>query len=744
MDKMKKLKRITSLVMSACLLLTAIYIPYDCFAEITSGTCGENAFWEYDDSTGTLTISGTGNMTTYSSSSDIPWKGMNVITAKIDDGITNICEYFLIGCKTLESVEISDTVFAIGKNAFSSCTNLKTVSFGTGVRYCNSDAFYDCKSIEEVNITDIGAWCNTDFDNICSNPLWYGSGLYLNGSLVTDITVPNRVGSWCFGRYNYLKSVIFEDGATSASQASFSDCANLTSVTFSDTVKTIGISAFSNCISLTEINLPKSITSISSAPFGNCKNLTIINIDESNENYASLDGVLYNKDFTKLVAYPPGKEGQYNMPNTVSYIPSDAFSNCKGLTDITISENLTSLTSGSFWGCSGLTEVILPVNVNNIAQSVFRNCNNLKSIYILNSSCRIYNSDSIYSNTVIYGHPNSTAQSYAEKYNRTFIPLCIDGTKNHTFEVTTTATCTTDGLTTYSCNVCGYSYDEPQSALGHIEVIDDAVEPDCTHTGLSEGSHCSVCNEVLLPQTNTDALGHSYTKEVITPTCSQQGYTVYTCERCGDSYKDDFIDTTAHSFTYYVSDGNATCTADGTKTASCDRCSATDTITDFGSMLPHSCEWRIVALATQEQEGVEEYYCTVCNTVIGSRAIPVLEPVEENEAPLEPIEDKEIVIDATSSLTTSYDDFRVVSGLGCAKVAWSADDSTDGYLVYTSSSPDEDFELVGAVENNEADFCVIQNLARSSIMYIRIVAYKTENDKLIQYPENKTKKVFIK
>ena len=82
----------------------------------------------------------------------------------------------------------------------------------------------------------------------------------------------------------------------------------------------------------------------------------------------------------------------------------------------------------------------------------------------------------------------------------------------------------------------------------------------------------------------------SYTAVVTAPTCTEEGYTTYTCA-CGDTYVADEVAALDHSFTKYESDGNATCTADGTKTAKCDRCDVTDTIADVGSALGHTRDY---------------------------------------------------------------------------------------------------------------------------------------------------------
>ena len=119
----------------------------------------------------------------------------------------------------------------------------------------------------------------------------------------------------------------------------------------------IGSYAFDSCSSLTRILIPSSVTSIGFEAFRECSSLTTIEVSAENPSYCSQDGVLFNKDCTKLICCPDGKTSSYVIPDGVTSISDYAFKNCSSLTSITIPNSVTSIGSYAFDSCSSLTAI---------------------------------------------------------------------------------------------------------------------------------------------------------------------------------------------------------------------------------------------------------------------------------------------------------------------------------------------------------------------------------------------------
>ena len=275
-----------------------------------------------------------------------------------------------------------DVVTSIGYHAFYGCTSLTSITIPESVTSIGESAFTDCTSLKSVYISDLLAWCKIDFYNIGASPLRNGAKLYLNGSELTDITIPSDI--------------------TEIKSYAFYGCTSLTSVTIPDSVTSIGYQAFENCTSLTSVTIPDSVTSIGESAFKNCTGELIINskIIETDYTYSnsSYRGWLYGAKFTKLtIGDSITKIGDnafcdcsssltsVTIGNSVTAIGNYAFSNCTSLTSVTIPDSVTSIGGYAFYNCTSLTSITIPDSVTSIGERAFYHCTSLTSVTIPNS-----------------------------------------------------------------------------------------------------------------------------------------------------------------------------------------------------------------------------------------------------------------------------------------------------------------------------------------------------------------------
>ena len=157
-------------------------------------------------------------------------------------------------------------------------------------------------------------------------------------------------------------------------------------------------------------------------------------------------------------------------------------------------------------------------------------------------------------------------------------------TTDYTKTVTKAATCTESGTDTYKWKTTTYgsfSFTATTKAKGHTEIVDPAVVPTCTATGLTEGKHCSVCKEVLTAQEVVSATGHTeVVVSAVAPTCTATGLTEGKhCSVCNAVLvAQETLAKLDHNYTYKATK-KPTTSATGTLTGTCSACSGTTTVT---------------------------------------------------------------------------------------------------------------------------------------------------------------------
>ena len=274
------------------------------------------------------------------------FKGSSIKKLTVGKNVTKINPSAFEGCKNLTSVTIGNGVTSLWGRVFKDCTSLVSVTIPNSVTYIDIFAFDGCTSLTSVHITDLEAWCKISFD---SNPLSYAHHLFLNGTEIKDLVIPNSV--------------------TSIGDRAFSGCSSLTSVTIPNSVTSIGGSAFYGCSSLTSVAIPNSVISIGSSAFYGCSSLTSVAIPNSVISIGSsaFDGTSWynNKHDGMVYAGKVAYRYKGEMPANTAIklkdgtlgIAGKTFYGCSGLTSVTIPSSVTSIGSEAFNGCSGLTDL---------------------------------------------------------------------------------------------------------------------------------------------------------------------------------------------------------------------------------------------------------------------------------------------------------------------------------------------------------------------------------------------------
>lgn len=405
--KMHSKRFISSVVASTLLVLSCLSQSNRyAFALLTKGKAGENAYWEWDQDTQTITISGTGSMNNYEYKGieltqeegggttfgiTAPWrpyigKVKNVI---ISNGITSIGAHSFYDSSN-NSVVIPSSVTQVGSSAFSSraLRSVTVLNPNTELpKYSLFDLFYREHKDEEVIYGFKGSTAEVYAEQYdipfkalkttgrCGDQISWkydaeSQALSLSGTgAMNDYSEENRP-PW----YPYINEI--------------------NSISLSEGIVSIGNYAFNKLSFLENVEIPNTVQMIGNNAFANCSNIISITMTSG--------------------------------PDTIG---KEAFSDCVNLKQIAIPEGVKTIEEGAFYGCSSLTSIITPLSTSCIDENAFSHCTHLAEITILNPEANIFNSQSTISDSdegyfgIIHGYKNSTASKYAWEYECEFIPL---------------------------------------------------------------------------------------------------------------------------------------------------------------------------------------------------------------------------------------------------------------------------------------------------------------------------------
>ena len=311
----------------------------------------------------------------------------------LPEGLTRIGILAFNHCTALTEINIPNNVTIIDRNAFSNCTQLNKLRIGNNLETIGANAFDGCSALEEINI-------------LATTPPTVASDAFTNVSRDIPVYVPQesledyKKTLWGVFNLKANESPIIVDGLeysitdTTARHMELIGYETMPEGTLDIpatvnyqgtdyTVTAIGSSAFEGCYAIEQVNIPAGVTLIGSWAFDGCSSLAHINVAAGNTAFSSEEGVLFNKDKTRLIMYPVARPGEtYTVPDGVTNILSNAFERCGTLVEVTLPASLTVISNHAFAKCAALSQIVIPDGVGTIGSGAFMNCFSLGRVII--------------------------------------------------------------------------------------------------------------------------------------------------------------------------------------------------------------------------------------------------------------------------------------------------------------------------------------------------------------------------
>ena len=432
----KSVKRLGAAVLSAVMMLTAVATPLcdnlpivsESVADVASAetyTYGDYDYYVRDDQT-VFILAYTGKEQVVN------------IPEQIDGKKVSAIREYAFSNDTIEIVNIPNTVTILYWMSFAKCNNLREINIPESVSDIKSVPVVQCPSVEKINVSEKNNYYRSVdgvlFSKDMSLLIYYPSNKAGDSYKVPDEVkeFPEDVNCGVFNYNQNLKSItinasvnLFTDYFVPLSQfdyaskleAIYVDSKNpyltsdngilyskdktilvsypanysQTKYVMPDNVCEMSFNAFYGAKNLKEIQLSEKlgVSTYSVQYFLGCEKLESINVPESNNDFYTVDGVLFRKrdfdglDNPSLISYPQNKkDSKYEVPKTIKSIERSAFEGNTNLSTVIIPDNVEEINYSAFMDCTSLSKVVLPSNLKEIAYYTFSNCSSLTDIDI--------------------------------------------------------------------------------------------------------------------------------------------------------------------------------------------------------------------------------------------------------------------------------------------------------------------------------------------------------------------------
>ena len=485
----------------------------------------------------------------------------------LSEGLVTIGSTVFQNCTALREITIPSSVTIIGAQAFFGCTNLVDLTLPDSDIFIASNAFSTCTSLSDVVLSDkITRIGQMPFPSYTENLKIYASIGSEVAKLLSKQNYRFRIqGGACNLRYVYsgeeitglevysadkdAASLVIPDGVTSIRNQAFYNYGNLTSVEIPDSVTCIGNQAFYNCSNLTSVEIPDSVTEIGDQAFHNCSKLsnTVIPNSVTSIGNVAFYGCKAEALSTECDSYAAnyflGEKMNVSLIHEweeVTYEWAQDYSKV-------VAARHCLRNSAHAETESALTTSVTTATCEEEGETTYTTNQFKNSAFDVQSKT--------VPGTPALGHDWGVPSYVWSEDNKTVTASRVckrdeshteSETADAASQIKTAAACETDGETEYRASFENEAFSEQTKvltdipALGHTPVIDEAVESTCTNTGLTQGSHCSVCGKVLVQQQvtakKTHTLHYNPSKQATDTAPGVKAY--WSCSVCGKLFSD--------------------------------------------------------------------------------------------------------------------------------------------------------------------------------------------------------------
>ena len=338
------MKRTFGFICAALIAALIFVLPTGALADQTTGSCGENLTYVWDTETKTITISGEGAMTDWSANGS-PFYAYairnNCTSIVVEEGVTTIGSYAFYNLQKVTSLTLPSTLTEIHEAAFLNLKVLTECDIPTGVTVIGKKAFTGCYVLEDVELPQ--------------GLLTLGEGAFSDCRAFTSVTIPpliTELPTNCFAQNWNVTSFNIPEGVVKAGQYVLTGS------------------------QITEINIPASMTDMLFDSFRNNSSMENFNVAEGNPAFCDVDGVLYTKDRSLLLAVPYPRAGSFTVDPACTEIGPSAIDGCVNVTEIVLPDGLTTIGSAAF-SSTGITSIVIPESVTYLGGGLFGFCENL-------------------------------------------------------------------------------------------------------------------------------------------------------------------------------------------------------------------------------------------------------------------------------------------------------------------------------------------------------------------------------